>query len=334
MVGGLCSLFYFRDNLHLHSFDVNPAITSSSSLSSSAAPPLSSSPLHARPNESSSIDSTSKLLCHTFGGRLGNELFQYSATLALALTMNRTPVFSRARFLPTVLKTFSVPSANLTQLRTRCQHAKSAKEISCHKYTEKLAHLDPDFDYKIGLYFATYRYFEKHQPYIREALTFSDAVRKESEQYVQTFRRKYRSSTLIGVHLRRGDVAREDKQILGYPMASPDYVSRAVALFEARYPSSVFVVGSDSLQWWRKHFPRGHRVEFLDQPPHAPAVDMMILASLDHTITSYGSFSWWVGYFNRGTTVFMKDFILNGTMIGNSFHPNGEGYVYPGWIPL
>ena len=307
------------------------AVSSSrSTRTHSDAPPLSSS---SEEELSFRFKTAKKLLCHRFRGRLGNELFQYSATLGLALTMNRMPVFLGAVYLPKVLKTFFVPFKNISQLEARCARAKCAKETSFHKYAEKLTRLDPRFDFSVGQYFATYKYFEKHQTLIRKALTFSDAVRSESERFVQQLRRKYSSSTtLVGVHLRQGDLTLDSKQKLGYPMATPEFVKRSVTNFEKLYPDCVFVVASDSLQWWREHFPKGHRVVFSEN--HAPEVDMMILASMDHTVIIYGSYFWWVGYFNNGTTVYLKDFIIPNTTVGDSFYPLGEQYFYPGWIPL
>ena len=314
---------------------LKPAVLSSSHLTwtPKVTPPFSSSSTARQEWFSLQFNTTKKLLCHSFTGRLGNELFQYSATLGLALTLNHTPVFLKAKHLPRVLKTFFVPSGNFSELKDRCARARSAGESSAYKYTEKLAHLDPRYDYKIGTYLLSYRYFEKYEDYIRKALTFSDAVRNESERFVRELRQKYNSSTtLVGVHLRRGDQATEQSRKSGYPVVTPEFVNRSVAFFEKRYPNCVFVVASDSLQWCREHFPNGRRVVFSEN--HAPAVDMMILASMDHTLTSSGTFSWWIGYFNNGTTVYLKDFIVPNTAIGKLFAPQGEGYIYPGWIPV
>lgn len=282
------------------------------------------------------VNTTKKLLCHTFKGRLGNELFQYSSTMGLALTLNRTPVFLGGKYLPTVLKTFFVPQANFTQLRLRCARARAAVEASPSRYDERLTRLNSRYDFKIVQYLASYRYFEKHEAHIRKALTFSGAIRNKSEQFVRHLRQKYNSSTtFVGFHLRRGDTASKHMRESGYPLATPEHANRSVAFFEKRYPNCVFVVASDDLPWWREHFPRGHKIEFVSgKPRNHPAVDMLILASMDHTAISFGTFSWWVGYLNNGTTAYMKDFIIPNTLTGRKYLPGGEGYIYPGWIPV
>ncbi|KAK7105587.1 galactoside alpha-(1,2)-fucosyltransferase 2-like isoform X2 [Littorina saxatilis] len=277
-----------------------------------------------------SSDNTTRVLCHRFAARLGNELFQYASTLGLALTLNRTPVFLGSHHLPNVLKTFNQISANSSRFASRCQKAKGANEVSCCKFDERLTRLDPSQDFTVGTYLVSYKYFEHHEPEIRKALIFTDKIRNESSHVVQELRQKHNTSTLIGVHVRRGDMANEHNIKLGYPQVSLDYLNRSMAFFRSRYPDCVFVVGSNSLQWCKDNVPSGYHVHYLTG--HSPAVDMSILSSMDHTIITFWSFSWWVGFLNAGTTVHMKDFIVNGTQIGRQL--DGSSFTYPGWIPL
>ncbi|KAK7105258.1 galactoside alpha-(1,2)-fucosyltransferase 2-like [Littorina saxatilis] len=296
------------------------------------APPRPSSSLEASSQVAHSSDNTKRLLCHWFTARLGNELFQFASTLGLALTLNRTPVFFGSHHLPNVLKTFNQISANSSTFVNRCQKAATVREVSFCKFDDKFTHLYPGHDFTIGTYLVSYKYFEHHELEIRKALTFTDKIRNESSHVVHVLRQKHNTSTLIGVHVRRGDMTSERNIKLGYPQVSPDYLNRSMAFFRSRYPDCVFVVGSNSLQWCKDNVPGGYHVHYLTG--HSPAVDMSILSSMDHTIITFWSFSWWVGFLNPGTTVYMKDFIINGTSIGDQFNPGGRDFIYPGWIPL
>ena len=91
---------------------LKPAVLSSSHLTRTprVTPPLSSSSTARQEWFSLQFNTTKKLLCHSFTGRLGNELFQYSATLGLALTLNRTPVFLNAKHIPSVCLLYTSPS--------------------------------------------------------------------------------------------------------------------------------------------------------------------------------------------------------------------------------
>ncbi|XP_076457352.1 galactoside 2-alpha-L-fucosyltransferase Sec1-like [Babylonia areolata] len=288
------------------------------------------------PNRTSG-DETSpakKLLCVWSAARLGNQLFEYASALGIALSLNRTAVFFGGQ-LERVLKNFKkayVPGLTASQVVKRCVQGRRLKETTCCTFSENLTRLDPGYDYRVGTYLQSYRYFDKYQPVIREALTFNDDIRLRADAIVKGLRRVHSSSTLVGLHVRRGDIARGWLQERGYPVASPEYLSRSLAYFTRRYTNCVFVVASDDLEWCEQNFPEGYNVRFLVD--NEPAVDMSVLISTDHVIITSGTFSWWIGYLNPGTTVYMKDFIKPNTNFARLFRPDGEDYVYPGWIPL
>ncbi|XP_076457487.1 galactoside 2-alpha-L-fucosyltransferase Sec1-like [Babylonia areolata] len=275
-----------------------------------------------------------KLLCVYFTGRLGNELFEFASTLGLALTFNRTPVFLSSSAVSKALKNFRGFPSTLTrnEVKRRCNE-KHIHENSCCKFKEEMTRMDPASDYKISSYLQSYRYFESQIPAIRKAVVFNDRIQAQANTTLRMLREKYRNSTLVGVHIRHGDMASAQYQKLGYPLATPAYINKSVSYFSQLYPKCAFVVASDSIPWVRDNFPKQHTdVHFLTG--NDPAVDMQILASTDHVIISFGTFSWWIGFLNPGKTVYMKDFIRANTVIGNVFNPKGRDYIYPGWIPL
>ncbi|KAL8558046.1 hypothetical protein ACOMHN_022939 [Nucella lapillus] len=134
------------------------------------------------------------------------------------------------------------------------------------------------------------------------------------------------------MHIRHGDTASRQLQREGYPWVSIEYMQRSMGYFSQLYPNCVFVVASDSIGWCQRVFPKDYNVTFLSG--NDPAVDMLILASLDHVIIYFGTYSWWIGYLNRGRVVYMKNFIKARSFIANNFNPKGRDYIYPTWIPL
>ncbi|PVD31781.1 hypothetical protein C0Q70_07199 [Pomacea canaliculata] len=114
-------------------------------------------------------------------------------------------------------------------------------------------------------------------------------------------------------------------------MASPGFLKASFTYFQRLFANCTFVIASENTRWCRENTPPGAQVEYLDV--HSPAVDMSVLVSMDHVITTFGSYSWWIGYLNEGITVYMKDFIVPGTHIGNMF-TNPDDYIYPGWVPV
>lgn len=275
---------------------------------------------------------TDRLICHHFEERLGNCLFQYASLLGVSWALNRTAVFSGKPEMDQVLQTPPMRLDGHPDLEKRCSAAKTVFEKSCYKFDSDLLKLDPCVDYRLGSYLQSWRYFDQFQTRIREALTFNQSVRAEAQGIVDAIRAQYSNSTLIGLHVRRGDFEKPMHMRVGYPMAGPDYLNRSVSYFQTRHADSVFVVASENVNWCKANMPAGARVVFLDV--HQPEVDLCVLSLTDHIIITFGSFSWWAGYLNPGTTVYMKDFIKSGTQLGKLFNLNGEDYVYPGWIPL
>jgi len=100
--------------------------------------------------------------------------------------------------------------------------------------------------------------------------------------------------------------------------------------------SPLFVVCTDDDAWARLHvMSASHPVVFASSPTHRrPEVDLAVLASCDHVITTTGTFSWWAGYLHRpdGITVYYAGFPKPGTEIGKHFH--SEDFFPPGWIGL
>lgn len=300
------------------------------------APSTTMATLHTTPSSNSTIktqgEGESKLVCHSFTGRLGNQLFQFASTLGISYTLNRVAVFKGASDLESWLKTSFKHPTRQAEFESRCDKAKSVGESSCCKYDERLTQLDPNFDYWVGMYLQSWKYFDQHKQRILQALTFSDSIVSTARDVVQQLREKYKNSTLIAVHNRRGDFASEHNRRLGYPTAPPEYFNRSMTYFKSRFSNPVFVVASEDINWCKANFPSGFEVTYLDQRP--PAVDMRILSSLDHIVTTFGTFTWWAGYLNPGVTVYMKDFIVPNSFIGNQFEGNGTGYIYPEWIPI
>ncbi|XP_076456585.1 galactoside alpha-(1,2)-fucosyltransferase 1-like [Babylonia areolata] len=269
-----------------------------------------------------------KLLCLTFKGRFGNHLFQFASVLGLAHRLHRTAVFSASRFLNQALQLPPLqPSA---EQRKRCHAARVARERVCCQFHNDLLKLDPHRDYQVSRYLQSWKYFEGAEAEVRKALLFKDSVQKRVKGKVEELKR-LSNHTLVGIHIRRGDYLRPGSIRGGYRSPPPDYYLRAMDFMRRRFGKVTFLVAVDNTTWFLESVTLSSDVIMLKRD--TPVVDMALLASLDHVIISVGSFSWWVGFLNKGETVYWKDFIAPGTFIGKSYG-DGATYVYPEWIPL
>lgn len=271
-------------------------------------------------------------MCHTFIGRLGNQLFQYVSVIGLAWSMNRTPVFKGGMELDSALKRSIRHATRQNELETRCDKAHTVGESACCKFDERLTRLDDSKDYKVNQYLQSWKYWKPHESRVLERISFSDAIENKSSTIVRSLRKRD-NSTLVGVHVRRGDLISTYSASSGYPQVDTAFITKAMDYFLKPFPDAAFVVGSDSLSWCQQNIPRTYRLHFLEG--NVAAVDLRVLSSLDHAVITFGTFSWWVGYLNRGITVYMKDFVRPHTRVGSQFSlPNATDYVYPGWVPL
>lgn len=272
-----------------------------------------------------------RLLCCTLMGRLGNEMYQYASVLGIAYRTSRIPVLLSGQHLRTSLKQ-PPPGDSQKDYVDRCRMSFNIVEKSCCFYDPRLVNLDADKDYKIGLYLQSWKYFRNYEDQIRQAMTFNADVTSAANETVSALRAKGRKF-LVGVHVRRGDYLLKKHVEMGYKAASASYLRTALDYFRQRLESNVtFIVSSDDEYWFQTYVSDQNDTLLLNR--QTPAIDMLVLASLDHVIITVGTYGWWVGFLNKGTVVHQKDYIAPNTKIGDQFGANGSDYIFPGWIPL
>ena len=274
---------------------------------------------------------THKLICISFTGRLGNQLFQYASVLGLARQLRRVAVYEGGALLDSILKHPPRPTAHDGQYSDRCRKARVHWETSCCRFNPDFLRLDPRVDYTVGQYLQSWKYFEGFEKDVLNALQFSDRVWQSANESIGRHRKRFGGRTLVGVHVRRGDYLLKVHVGMGYRTAPAAYFRRAMNYMRRRFGSVAFLVSTDNARWFRRSVTSASDVIMLSR--REAETDMALLTSLDHVIISVGTYSWWVGFLNRGVTVYWKDFIAPGTAIGNGFSLNGSTYVHPSWIP-
>jgi hypothetical protein len=206
-----------------------------------------------------------------------------------------------------------------------------------HKYTESgkyAVHQQWHFygpDASIDGYLQSFRYFANDSTVAR--IQFNPAIRTAATTYIRAVSG---SRLAVGIHVRHGDLI-----ALGYIRFPPEaYFARALAHFRMLNPdrSVQFVVASDDPAWCTAQpFFRAADVHVITEP-HAPALDMAILAACDHMALTAGTFGWWAAYLGAhrrgGDVVYYEDEFVMG-------HPTNRGgnvvktdYYPPSWIPL
>ena len=109
-----------------------------------------------------------------------------------------------------------------------------------------------------------------------------------------------------------------------------EYFQCALSLCRRRYPGAVFIVASDDVVWSRANILGGDVIMAADLVPDGKlsdrdaALDMATLSLCNHTIVSYGTFSYMSAFMAGGD-------IVAPTGYSNSEHFVADGMVRSGW---
>ena len=179
-------------------------------------------------------------------------------------------------------------------------------------------------------YFQSYRYFMSYEREIRLQYRVIDVYRERSRILLDALRALEPDLrlTLVGVHVRRGDRVHSAQFNTLYRVASELYLRSAMRDFSANYTNVRFVMASDDLEWCRRIFGNTSHVLFVSGTMDE---DFSTLVACDHSITTVGTFSWWVGWLAGGVVTYYADHAPPSTYIYTNLSP--RDYYLPEWIP-
>ena len=115
-------------------------------------------------------------------------------------------------------------------------------------------------------------------------------------------------STLVGIHIRRGD--KHDDHARGTILATARYILKSVQYMRERYSTTTtsnglhFVVFSDDLVWSQQTLSGEPDVTFISDGRTHAHLEFAMLTMCHHHIITIGSFGWWAAYLAGGTTLY------------------------------
>ncbi|KAK2144543.1 hypothetical protein LSH36_748g02056 [Paralvinella palmiformis] len=234
-------------------------------------------------------------------GRLGNGMSQYSALLGLANLTNRIPILNPGYRDLAQIFTISTPVQNrLESNKTFYRLGRKAPDVplTVEAATQALRNISQNV--MLEGYFQNFRFFSPVSKKIRKEFTFKKNIRRQVSRFFKHHNFTEKNVTKVGIHVRRTDLNTPSRMAQGFGCPPPTYFINAMKFFRNKYLDVHFVICSDDMHWTREHI-KGDDVTFVSNNP--PEVDMAIMTSCDHVIISNGSFSWWIGWLCRGTTV-------------------------------
>jgi len=221
-------------------------------------------------------------------GRLGNQMFQYSALRGLAqkhgyqyclppraVVATRDPNVVSSDI--TIFECFKIPDA--PRLVANFPKVMEASNFCLDK---NLWDNCPDNISLYG-YFQTEKYFKHIEKQIREAFTFADDIRQPTEE---AFKSNFGDTEVISIHLRRGDYL---KYPLNHPVQELEYYVQGLSHMPSDIPVMVF---SDDIEWCKEQeMFQGDRFIFAEG--NNTGVDLCLQSLCTYHIIANSSFSWW-----------------------------------------
>ncbi|XP_046577065.1 galactoside alpha-(1,2)-fucosyltransferase 2-like isoform X2 [Haliotis rubra] len=282
-------------------------------------------------------DRTNYICCDMLGG-LGNLLFQYAFTLAMSLRFNMTMVCETDK-IQTIQQMFDIPDCadDYKGLRL-CFGEGAIKNKFNIGYDSKVGNMMLKRDTHFGGYFQSWLYWVKYEDTIREHFTIKSDLKASAENYIdaslQELGVENRSSvSLVGVHVRRGDLLNDFFREHGYFVAPEEYFHKAMAYVTKRVPKPVvFVVSSNDMEWSQEVVKETNAVFLLN---NTREFDFTVLTMCDHFIMSVGTFGWWVGWHIQGLVIYYnKPFRPDSELSGVVTNDYVTTFAYPKWIGM
>jgi len=187
-------------------------------------------------------------------------------------------------------------------------------------------------------YLQSWKYFDEFRDEIRATFTFKEHTLEAAKKAILAGLSKLENTTalkghsklptLVGIHVRRGDILQEPHKSGGQVPASEEYLLRAALRYQRKYFPVMFIVISNDIEYCRRLFLDSN---FLFITDTSLEVDMAIMTLVDEMVMSVGSYSWWGAYLNEQATdvSYFKDWPRNGSAFGNAL--SATDYFLPSW---
>ncbi|XP_071081562.1 galactoside alpha-(1,2)-fucosyltransferase 2-like [Haliotis cracherodii] len=273
-------------------------------------------------------------LCSRPLGRFGNLMFIYASSYGIATYNNRTLIMGKALMLTDY---FNLNVLLVDDFECVVTGTKGVGPRQACAFDERLMHIAIGENVCIGNYLQSYKYFEHVQEAIKKQFTFKKEIRDKAmgiiDGAINTFHKRNTTLkdtrlVLVGVHVRRGDMV---KNKFGYAVATPEYLANATQYYRDKFPNRLFIVCSNGMAWTKQHVV-GDDVFYVEG--NTFEVDMAVLVSCNHSLTTVGSFSWWAGFLAGGQVVYYQWPAIEKSGIRRHFSANYTDFFPPSWIGM
>ena len=254
-------------------------------------------------------------------GGLGNQMFQYAAGRALALSSRQLLLLDTSDFAGYPLhqgfelkRVFhcettiasSVEVVSLLGWRATPGIKRILARPSLHFLHGDRLVVEPHFHYWPGLrdftgpaylhgYWQSERYFDDAADVIRQDFAFKLPFSPINSALAA----RIGAANAVSLHVRRGDYVLDPKTNATHGLCSPEYYRAAVRYVADKTTSPEFFIFSDDIEWARTNVKMDYRCHYIDHNCGMESHnDMRLMSLCRHHIIANSSFSWWGAWLN------------------------------------
>ena len=286
-----------------------------------------------------SVHLTTYYVCPYLDGGLGNLMFEYASAYGIADTKGMALALNEDLEL---YQYFELSIPHTVEEQEICKGATPRGEYHPCGYDKQVFDFDKSRNTQLTGYMQSWKYFQHVENDLRRQFNFRESVKSSAKtvihKVVSPWVAKdvhFEDLTLIGVHIRRGDIMEKQKVDYGYVTASEDYIERAMNYYRDKYKNTIFLCFSNpnanDTKWVQENV---NGSDVIVMTPRAREIDMCILSMCNHTIMTVGSFGWWASWLNTGETVYSLLAAAQNSSLEEDFGDTFGNYFYPGWIGL
>ena len=180
-------------------------------------------------------------------------------------------------------------------------------------------------------YLQSWKYFHAQRQQVRRQFTFTATVVQQAYQCIENAvtKSKNNATTVIGVHVRRGDIVQDSGfREYGHTVASDSYLLHVVGNLTVIYEPALVLVVSNDMPYCQRLLAGRENIQFMEG--NSPAVDMALLSLMDHLVLTVGTFGWWGGYLSdAGDIYYYRNWPRKGTRLDAEY--SNDDYFPANW---
>ncbi|XP_057305137.1 galactoside alpha-(1,2)-fucosyltransferase 2-like [Hydractinia symbiolongicarpus] len=260
---------------------------------------------------------------------IGYRMFIYAAGYGIAKKSNRTlryQILAKEQ----LVNTFNIFQRESYNSSFKWKSYLHLGTKLCCKYYPQTREL-PEENIFVEGYLQSWKYFHEYKKDILKEFTFKDEIATKAQSFLTTTMQNRSENVVpIAIHIRRNDMMSKGNAKFSYSVADKSYLDRAIAYFKKKF-NCIFIVASRDMAWTKENL-KEYKSQTVFCDGNSAEVDLAILSSCKHMITSVGTYSWWAAYLTGGEVVYYKDWPRKNSTL--SSYVNHDDYFPPEWIGM